>query len=424
DELQTTLKVGLLIKMSRSLAHNLFIITIVLYLLDTLSPVQVSLVWMCYFTTLALVDYPTGNLGDIWGYRRVLKIAYLTQILSIPFIIFNDLLGIVISDSEFYSSLIFMVLFAIGSSQESGALEAWLDNRYHQLVENKDNNRETYKGFLAKSGPFINVMSVIGFVLGGFISSYYSRKLVFIIFMILLIGLWFMINVFVIETKSQQTGAIIFFKQLQDSFTVFLRNKVIFTFFIGLAIIGAANESIWYTFLLFRLYRDYTGSDVGAGIIRGLIFLLAIFWQLVMIRFIRHFKREYFWVFIATLLSNAIFFLFIKLYYVYFPPTNFNIYLILGFILIYHIPIILEALQGILEGRIMLDLIPDNYRNSLYSLLPTIARLFGIPFVLISGWIVANYGLIQLFYFLILVSLLGSILLGISFKIVQDNLQH
>ena len=47
----------------------------------------------------------------------------------------------------------------------------------------------------------------------------------------------------------------------------------------------------------------------------------------------------------------------------------------------------------ILTQRVLLDVIPNRIRNSMYSLSPTIATLFAIPQIAIFGWIVAIPGI-------------------------------
>jgi hypothetical protein len=205
-----------------------------------------------------------------------------------------------------------------------------------------------------------------------------------------------------------------YIRRVKESFTIFVRSKTIFFYFIGIATIWAVNESIWHTYVLFKLYRDYTGSDAGAGILRAVVFFTGLLWQLLVIKIIHRFKNAHFWVFIATLVSNALFFVLIFIYYLQLPPGEFDIIVITGFLLIYQIPAAWEALQGTLQQRINLDLIPDEYRNSLYSLLPTLARGIGIVFVLIAGLLIDSYGFNNIFYFLILTSVLGSLLLGLG----------
>ncbi|MFW9932663.1 MAG: hypothetical protein ACFFDR_08405, partial [Candidatus Thorarchaeota archaeon] len=111
-------------------------------------------------------------------------------------------------------------------------------------------------------------------------------------------------------------------------------------------------------------------------------------------------------------------------YYQAVPPNSVDILPAVGILLLYQIPAAWESLQGTLQQRINLDLIPDEHRNSLYSLLPTLARIFGIPFVIITGYVTDVGGFIGSFYWLIAVSFIGSILLGIGLLLGADSKQQ
>lgn len=69
-------------------------------------------------------------------------------------------------------------------------------------------------------------------------------------------------------------------------------------------------------------------------------------------------------------------------------------------------------IQDVLRQRLYLDMIPDSIRNSMYSLIPTLALLTSVPFVAIGGSILSfGYSIT-----LILISLIG--IIGVSFLIV------
>ena len=366
-----------------------------------------------------MLDFPTGNLGDAVGYKTILLTGYIFQIIAVPFLLFDDRiknspLGLT---SIFAANLVFMIIYAIGTSQESGALEAWLDNRY-RVMSDDDSNREMYKHFQAKAGLIHNVMSILGFVLGGAIATLFSRKVVFSLFLLLLITTLVIILVKLTTdvAPEEKISTRSYLRRIQESFGIFLKTPVLLTYFLGIAFMWAANASVWYIFLLFKLYLEYTGSDAGAGGLRGIVYLSGLFWQILVIRVIHRFKKAYLWVFLSAFISNVIFFSLVLIYYQTVPPGKFSLFAIAGFLLIYQIPVAWEALQGTLQQRINLDLIPDEYRNSLYSLLPTLAQLFGVPFVFAAGWLINGYGFESVFYLLIVISLAGSFLLGLSFK--------
>jgi hypothetical protein len=73
----------------------------------------------------------------------------------------------------------------------------------------------------------------------------------------------------------------------------------------------------------------------------------------------------------------------------------------------------------ILTQRVLLDVIPNRIRNSMYSLSPTIATLFAIPQIAIFGWIVA----IPVIGFPLTLALCGLISLG-GVLLIRNGLQQ
>ncbi|MHA1952098.1 MAG: MFS transporter [Candidatus Thorarchaeota archaeon] len=413
-EVRKSIRARLIINFPRFFAGSFLIITLTLFYLDTLNPLEVGVVWSVYFTTLALLDYISGTLGDAIGYKQVLIGAYLSKAIAIPFLLFGDSL-------IWY--VLFMILLAVGDSQESGALEAWFDNYYRPRAEIEDPERKIYTQFIARSSPLYNTFTICGFVFGGFIATEFSRQMVFAIYAILVIFELILIQKVLWETveRDPERGIGDYFQRIRESLSIFINSRTIFFYFLGIAAIWAANESVWHTFISIKIYIEYTGSDAGAGIIRSAIFASALLWQILVIKFIHQFKRPHLWVFLSTVVSNAMFFAMVLVYYQVVPPTGVDIWPAVGIILLYQIPASWESLQGTLQQRINLDLIPDEHRNSLYSLLPTLARLFGIPFVIITGYVTDIGGFVGSFYWLIAVSFIGSILLGIGLLLGADS---
>jgi len=74
---------------------------------------------------------------------------------------------------------------------------------------------------------------------------------------------------------------------------------------------------------------------------------------------------------------------------------------------------------NILTQRVMIDVIPNSIRNSLYSLQPTLVMMIAIPLVLAFGWILPAFGFSVTFMLLSLIGLLGYLLLkrGFSYPI-------
>ncbi|MDF1540032.1 MAG: MFS transporter [Candidatus Thorarchaeota archaeon] len=414
DDLRKSIRARLIINFPRIFAGNFLIITLTLFYLDTLNPLEVGAVWGVYFTTLALLDYLSRTLGDTIGYKRVLIGAYLSKLIAIPFLIFG---------TSFIWYAAFMILLAVGDSQESGALEAWFDNYYRPRAESEDPERKIHTQFIARVSPVYSLVTICGFVIGGFVATEISRQTVFAVFAFLLAIELLLIQKVLWETVENKTKQRLgdYLGRIRQSLSIFINSRTIFFYFLGIAAIWAANESVWHTFISIRIYLEYTGSDAGAGILRSAVFASALLWQLLVIKFIDRFKRPHLWVFLSTVVSNAMFFAMIMVYYQFVPPTGVDLLPVIGIILLYQIPASWESLQGTLQQRINLDLIPDEHRNSLYSLLPTLARIFGIPFVMITGYVTDIGGFVGSFYWLIAVSFIGSILLGIGLLFGADS---
>ena len=63
-----------------------------------------------------------------------------------------------------------------------------------------------------------------------------------------------------------------------------------------------------------------------------------------------------------------------------------------GLFLVFQLPGMWEPLEYILRNRLNLDLVPDNIRNAIYSLLPTLTTLIGIPGALLGGYCINEFG--------------------------------
>jgi len=409
EEKATTLLWSYLILDSiRLIAFTISSMFIVLFLLDSLESTEVGFLFALSYFILTVIDYPTGVLGDVIGHQKVLILAYIFHIISFILLIISE---------TFLPLLLYSGISAFASSQESGALEAWFDNNYRRLMNAKDPKREIYNSFQARKS--ILTYSLFGFsiLIGGFIAYLFSRKILFLVSLFFIIIVFFLIIALVIDEKNSKVEITLknYFDQFSNGIKVLLSHYGIFLFFIGSTIIWAANNSIWVNFLLFRIYEGYSGGqDNTTALLRALIFTSGVLWQFLIIRYITRLKRNKLWIFITTSFSNPIFFLGMYVYYLWFPPTEVSVFLIIGLILMFQMPSIFEPLEGILRNQLNLDLIPDRSRNSFYSLLPTLTNLIGIFGALIAGFFLSNYGFVETILLTAIISGLGVILTGLG----------
>ena len=417
DTTTSLLQRYLILDSSRWVAFNISTMFVILYLLDTLESTEAGLLFAVSYIVLTLIDYPTGVLGDLIGFQKVMIIAYSMHILSFVLLIASD---------SFIPLLIYGGVSALASSQESGALESWFDNSYRILADKTDPNRQSYKSFQAKRNILLHALMGGSFIVGGVISYYFGRKILFTVSLLLII----MVFLLIFGLMRDSSGSKIdftskkYFNQFFGGLKFLFSEKGIALFFIGSTIIWAANNSIWVNFLLFKIYEGYSGgSDTTTALLRAIMFASGVFWQLIIVKYISKFKNTKLWILITTSFSNVIFFAFIYWYFLIFPPTSFDLMLVIGLFIIFQLPSIWEPLEGTLRSRVSLDLIPDDKRNSVYSLLPSLTNLFGIGGALIGGLVLENFGFADAILLTTVISGIGVIIAGIGLKYLP-NLSH
>lgn len=400
----------LIVELTRLVAFNISGMFIILYLLDTLESTQVGILFALNYLILSLVDYPTGVLGDVIGYRKVMLIAYFFFICSYFLLIFSN---------SFIPLLIYSAFSAIATSQESGALESWFDNNYQSLSIN-DPERKIYNSFQARKSLISQICYGLSFIIGGLIAQYISRQFLFGTSLIGFIVVFFLIILFIRDDSSKKVTFTSekYYRQFIDGIKFLISSKGIFLYLVGSTVIWAANNSIWYNFILFPTYENYSGGqDNLTALFRATIFATGVFWSIFIIRYIskiKNIKGMKWWILITTTLSNTIFFLAIYIYYSIFPPINYEITLLIGLFIIFQLPGMWENLEYILRNRLNLDLVPDDIRNGIYSLLPTITTIIGIPGSLLGGIFLSDYGFVPTILVVVLVSSFGVVMAGIG----------
>ncbi|MFX0064463.1 MAG: hypothetical protein ACFFC7_20010 [Candidatus Hermodarchaeota archaeon] len=405
----------LVLELTRHTAFGISGMFIILYLLDTLPLFEVGIVFAVSYFITTFVDYPTGALGDAIGHKRVLIIAYIFHLIS---------LALLIVSNTFIPLLLYSALSAFAFSQESGALEAWFDNSYRLTSEQIDPDREVYKAFQARKAILFYIFSGSSFIIGGMIAYEWSRKVLFGVSFIGVLVVFLLIIILMTTIRDLESKLTFrsYLHQFSSGIWFFISDKGVFLYFIGSTITWAANNSIWVNYLLFPTYANYTGgSDNLTALLRAIIFASGVLWQLIAIRFISKIKRINLWIFITAALSNPIFFFLVYLYYWIAPPTTVDLALIFGLFLVFQLPGMWESLEFTLRNRLNLDLVPDKLRNSIYSLLPTITTLIGIPGTIIGSWFISIYGFTSGILLATIISLIGVLIVGIGLKQVPGK---
>ena len=173
--------------------------------------------------------------------------------------------------------------------------------------------------------------------------------------------------------------------------------------------------------LLFPLFFAYKGSDIAISIMRTIIWIIIIPLHLYMATLSKKISNKRLSIAMAfhALLLFSGWLVIITLIPI---ENNFNLLGMLGVMSVaISINGTLLAILMILRSRILLDIVPDKFRNSVYSLIPSLVALFGIPIIPIVGVIVELYGLASGIIISLAIAIIASICIFFSFLFKEKS---
>ncbi|MFW9815110.1 MAG: MFS transporter [Candidatus Thorarchaeota archaeon] len=381
-----------------------------------------------------LLDYPTGAVGDWIGQRYIVASA------SVSYAISFFMVSFVTTETPFFYLVAVYAIQGFAQSQQSGAWGAWFDNNYRVAMPG-DTDRKQYGVFWGRMGMMMQIFATASLIPGGILAVVFSRPWVFQLQAIL--ALFLAILVFRLvrdfpEVEEQRTG-----RPEMSEYVSILKGGVSFLFkhrFVRNIVVGGmlATSSIlvWGNLILFPMYFLYLITDVAVASFRTTLFLPGVIAQERSGVWSRRFEPKkwiprfrllqtcgfvFFWVFalIMWILPPAppngntlvVYWPFTEIAILTLPIEN-----LLPIIIIFSTFVATSFFGGfaeILTQRVLLDVIPNRIRNSMYSLSPTIATLFAIPQIALFGWIVA----IPVIGFPLTLALCGLVSLGGVFLI-------
>ena len=386
-----------------------------------------------------LLDYPTGGLGDWIGQRYVIASAYLCYGLAFFLTTFVN------TGTQFTYLILIYALWGVAGSQESGAWQAWFDNNYRVAMP-EDKERKEYGVFLGKYGMIIQIVSAAALIPGSILAVIIRRTGVFLLEAIICI----IISIVVLRTvrdfpevEASRT------KASMTEYVTILKSGGKFLFsgpFVKWLIIGGmiiSSASIaWDNIILFPLYFSYLLTDVAVASYRTtLLFPWVVSRERSGVWSKRFEPKKWIPRFRFMQTFGFVFYMLIAVIMFIFPPvlesativditipfTNlvimsiaYEFLLPMGLVyLILVLTVFFGGFADILTSRILLDVIPDRIRNSVYSLIPTVALLFAIPQIILIGFILQYFGFSISLVILAIFSLLGVILIrkGLSHPI-------
>jgi len=380
------------------------------------------------------LDYPTGVLGDWIGQRFVIASALLSYALAFY------ITSTVTQNTPFATFMVIYILMGFASSQQSGAFEAWFDNNYRVAMPH-DEDRKQYGVFWGKLGMLTQVMATLVLIPGSWLALVFSRTWVFMLQSILCVILSIMVMFLLIdlpgvrEEREDRPSFSEYTTLLKDGIKFLFSAKFIIFIILGEVFLFAVGP-VWWNLLLFPLYFSYLLTDVAVSSYRTLIFVPnAVIQERTGVwaqkfepkKWIPRFRIFQFNGFIAFLLLALLTFIFPT------PQTSETIALsIFGFDII-QMPVesvlpmtimfaifvvsgIFGGLAGILTQRVMIDVVPNRIRNSLYSLRPTLVMIMTMPLLVFFGWFMPLFGFPATFILTSLFGLIGTVLVKKAFS--------
>ncbi|MHA1935330.1 MAG: MFS transporter [Candidatus Thorarchaeota archaeon] len=387
-----------------------------------------------------LFDYPTGALGDHIGQRWVIASALICYAIAFWFT------SIATPDSPFIIFIAIYVAMGLGSSQESGAWGAWFDNNYRVAMPN-DQDRQQYGILMGRVGMVFEVISTLVLIPGAWLALIFARTWVFqlqaIISVSLAITCLIVVKDFpeVEEARKKRKSTEGYTSVLVDGFRFLVSDKFVLLSTLG-AVIIFATGMVWWQLLLFPLYFTYLLTDVAVSSYRTMAFIPNVvaqersgIWSRKFdpIKWIPRFRLLQFCGFVFYVLVSALTFLFPppidpnNLLRLYIPFTNLaiiempaeSVIPMIILLFVFGVFDFSAAFANILTQRVMLDVIPNRIRNSMYSLQPTLMMMISVPLILAFGWILPAYGFPTTFILLSLIALVGALIVkrGFSYPI-------
>jgi MFS family permease len=375
-----------------------------------------------YFMSVLLfsqivTDYPSGSLGDVIGQRWILAAAFSL------FSIYYFLLSFANKMMEF---IILAIFGGVGNALFSGALPTWLDNNYSAEIGDLDLDKRKYGFFRARVGSLSSLIAGLAIILGGILASLTSREFVFLLQSSISILFIILFLIFLKDIKYDLSDKIKvreredrilrnFLYHLKGGLRFVLRDKTVLFFLLGTSFIYAGAQ-VWSQLIIYPIYFGYTGTDALAGIFRGVTFFLGIPIGIYTAKLSKEISTDripyFYFIFCFSFFPVFIILLTVN------PLTNeFNLSGILITLLFFLI--ILSGVINIAEvlrQRKLIEIIDSEYRNAIYSLIPSIISILGFILFPLVGYIIEKSNLQEGIFVILVITFVGTFLVYVSFQ--------
>jgi MFS family permease len=318
------------------------------------------------------LDFPAGIIADWIGQKSSLVIS------AVLFAISYYQISISNSFSSF--ALAFLAL-GLAEALQSDTFFNWFDNKYKQIVV-EDTEWTLYSKIISRYSMVEMFVLASAYIIGAQLVVLFSRTRIFlyqsVIFLAVIILFFLVIRDYKIDKTAPKPERIKLKEIVKGTFSYTFKNRLIFLFLIGSAITGIVIV-YWDYFLSILLYKEIVhGSDDWIGIAIAIEYFIAGiltgFLGILTNRIVK-FKR---WMILSLLIAFPAFFggIYYFLSVTQFSTEDFYVDL-LKFFGIFIIVTIPYYFYKLLNYRLLIDIIPDEYRSSIYSLLTSTTFIVG-----------------------------------------------
>jgi hypothetical protein len=329
------------------------------------------------------------------------------------------MVSFITSDTPFTYLASIYAMQGFASSQISGAWGAWFDNNY-KYANPADEDRKEYGVFWGRMGMISQIASTLALIPGSVLAAVFNRPWVFqlqfigaTIFAILVLKL---IRDFPeVEAEREGRPSMNEYVNLLKGGVSYIRHTPYVKYIIVGSCITYSTITVWGNLILFPMYFSYLITDVAVASFRTIAFIPGVFAQERSGIWSRRFEPKK-WIPRFRLLQagGLVFYLAMASVLFFFPPMSTgddlvsimlpftsveilripiaNVVPIFLIFMVFCLTLIFGGFAEILTQRILLDVIPNRNRNSIYSLSPTILFLFAMPQIGIYGWLINLIG--------------------------------
>ena len=201
-------------------------------------------------------------------------------------------------------------------------------------------------------------------------------------------------------------------KKLKEGLIYAFSNKTMRYMIIGTAIFSAC-VSIWSNYMLFPLFQNYGKTEEKIGIMRSSIWFLesiALFLISRIAKRIGNVKKP---ILILIAIQSPVMFGGVYLTLVFHPEQAlFDVFPFVFLIISFSLVTMPLLFFNTLSAKIYLDVIPDESRTGVYSLLPTFFAIILLMFQPFGAYLVQTHGFLPVLLLLLVIGLIASAIIA------------